>query len=128
MIIRHATKHDIQQALDKTQPKYNNNLSFNRFDSFGKAYRVTLRVKDSKLPGHKISFNALPFGGKPRRLASACWHVHGDFFDSLISIAPEATITTAWAKRISKRGDNWKDFNIGCSMYPQYASDACDCT
>lgn len=64
-----------------------------------------------------------------RRIAAACWHVHGDFFDALLKIQPNAVIVTRGGPGavIDKNGGNWQDCNIGSRMSPMMFSEACEC-
>lgn len=63
---------------------------------------------------------------KRRRIASACWHVHGHFFDALYGVNKKAVIVSRGNKITNDYG-NWEDTNIGSQMYPYYFSDACNC-
>lgn len=127
---------DLIQALRDTNTSYKGNVAFNRApEARGKALICTLRVKDSKKPGHRLGFANRE--GKQRRMTSACWHVHGEFFDNLLNINPEAVVTVAPNHKIfatgkDKNGDavvvgNWEDRNIGSSFNPLYFSEACEC-
>jgi len=130
MEIVNVTEKDLKEALARINKKYENNIAFANFQQIGKnRYNVTLRVKDSKKAGHRIAYWAY-VNGKVRRLPYACWHVHGDFFDTLLDINSNAVIY-ALNRKIYKKGDevigNWEDWNIGSIMYPLYYSEACEC-
>jgi hypothetical protein len=130
MEIVNVTEKDLKEALARINKKYENNIAFANFQQISKnRYNVTLRVKDSKKAGHRIAYWAY-VNGKVRRLPNACWHVHGDFFDTLLDINPNAVIY-ALNRKIYKKGDevigNWEDWNIGSIMYPLYYSEACEC-
>jgi len=130
MIIRNVTENDLKEALAQINQKYENNVTWNSFKQIGKTtFNVTLRVKDSKKAGHRIAYWAY-VNGKIRRLPYACWHVHGDFFDALLEINPNAKIKTH-GRYVYKEGNdvvgNWEDWNIGSIMYPLYYSEACEC-
>ena len=117
----YATLEQIQEALDKANEHFGGNLIFNRGpDKYGKAYRVTLRVEDSKGLGHRLTVSR--YYGKQRRLVSACWHAHGRFFDAL----PEGTRIVVRHQTIYA-DERWHDYNIGSIMLPCYASEACEC-
>ena len=117
MIISGVTQGEIYKALDRANQQFNGNLSFNRApERVGRRYRCTIRVADSKGPGAKRN----PITG--RRIASACWHAHGVFFDSLPS-----TATVRALDRVIRPGDLWWDRDEGSMMYPFRASEACEC-
>ena len=119
----HCTSGDLVRALAHVNDKYAGNIEFNRFDKGG----FTLRVKDHTGPGHRLhlSYN---LGGlySQKRSHSACWHVHGDFFDALFEINPGAVIYSR-GKRITVEDGNWEDSNIGSQMFPVYFSESCEC-
>lgn len=116
--------------------KYNNNLTFNRWpEQRGNALIFTLRVKDSKGPGHKRGLKFLGFDrgyALGKRLASACWHAHRDFMIELFHQFPNTRLKTSLA---DYHGETeflylYKETgrcNIGGSIFPIYLQDACDC-
>ena len=118
-----CTINDLEKALAKVNEKYDNNIIFNRLDPQG----FTLKVKDSKKAGHRLhlSYN-LDGLHSQRRGISACWHVHGDFFDALFAVNPFAIIHSM-GNKITIENGNWEDKNIGSQMFPQYHSIACEC-
>jgi len=122
MIAINATTDDLHEALKAVNKRYKNNVIFNRLDYAGRRIRFTLKVKDSKKPGHRIGFSG-------RRMVAACWHVHGHFLEELFKIIPDAEVISSGAMRdrITKNGSNWQDWNIGPRVQPLYYSDACDC-
>jgi hypothetical protein len=132
--IRNATVEQIQEALDIVNERYEGNIKFKRFDSkhtrHGARSTVTLTVKDSHAPGHRRGFS---FGDRPaKRVAAACWHVHGHFFDALLKVCPDAVIISRGRGRsgelsIDKNGGNWIDYNAGSVMLPVPMSEMCDC-
>ena len=137
MLIKNVSDLDLYNALELTNQKYDDNVQFNNFQRAGNSrYRVTLRVRDSKGPGHRLGFPNYETG-KQRRLINACWHVHGTFFDKLFEIAPAAAIKTGSSianpnridssKWITIEGGNWQDVNIGTDISPYYFSEACEC-
>lgn len=122
MKIYNTTKENINLALQEVNKKFEDNIILNRFEERGikkKSYIVTLKCKSSKKAGHRIGF----YG---RRFPSACWHVHGCFFEELFKLEENTEIVTA-EKRITIMGGNWEDKNIGSVMQPLYYSEACDC-
>ncbi len=130
MLIKYASENQIVHALEVANEHFGGNLTFNRTGQRGKDWLITLRVRDSRGPGHRLSPpRYLPWGdsnfqqGKQRRLISACWHAHGRFIDAL----PEsAVVLTARGLKIHP-GDPWNDFNIGSQMFPYQMSEACEC-
>lgn len=112
---------DIRKALDQTNQEFEDNIIFKRFEFIGNTRdgieknRVTLTVKSSRDKGGRRGFTG-------RRVAAACWHVHGTFFDNL----PDGTEIEANGDKLHA-GDRWVDRNIGSLYNPLYYSEACDC-
>jgi hypothetical protein len=127
MKIKNVTQNQLEMALKKiNKEKYEENVIWNRFDPNGRGFNVTLRVKSSKSKGHSLGYYFPPSGHKARRLVSACWHVHGYFFEALLEVEPNVVIISR-GNRIDKNGGNWEDWNAGSIMYPQYMSEKCEC-
>jgi hypothetical protein len=128
MKYRKCSQDDLIKALEIINVKYQGNIEFKTFDTATKNF--TLKTKNSKLPGHRLHKRIeSPFDNPKniqRRGISACWHVHGDFFDALFSISPDAYIISNGNKITSNYG-NWQDRNIGSQMFPQYYSESCEC-
>ena len=120
MIIK-CDKLDIEIALAHTNAEFEGNIVFKRFEFIGytrdkvEKYRVTLTVKSSRDKGGRI-------GHSGKRVAAACWHAHGTFFDNL----PNGTEINANGEKFHA-GDRWKDKNIGSIYNPLYYSEACEC-
>ncbi len=114
-----ASEQQLQQALQVVNKQFDGNIKFKRFDRSGKWINFTLTVKDSKAKGGRRSHIG-------RRIAAACWHVHGYYFDHLLDINPETVIKTAIGK-IDQTGGNWQDKQTGSLALPMYYSEACDC-
>lgn len=116
MLIRNVSLTDLEMALGDTNDAFENNVIWNRSpEPVGKGFRLTLRVKDSKGAGARRSHTG-------RRLVSACWHVHGTFFDAL----PEKAVIRT-SDSITHPNDEWQDRNIGSMFQPLMHSDACEC-
>ncbi len=131
MIIKHATQDQIREALSKISPKYNFNLKFRERtpEPIGKAnFRVRLGVKNSHGKGASIHQRYNFFDGtlSERHLRSACWHVHGNFFDALFELCPDALVYARGNKITASQG-NWQDYDVGSQLFPVMASDSCDC-
>jgi hypothetical protein len=120
MYAKNVSIKNVQDALAKTNEKYDNNIIFNRLESTGRGVKFTLTVRNSKKAGARRGISG-------RRIAAACWHVHGDLFDALINIQPEVIIRTSSTHHIDKDGGNWQDRNIGSMMQPMMFSKACEC-
>lgn len=116
MIISNCTQEEIETALKKVSKKFGNNIIFKGFTPEGKRFRVTLKVKDSKGLGARRGITG-------RRMISACWHVHGHFFDAL----PKKAVIRS-ASFVVCPGDDWNDFNAGSTMAPVYMSELCGCS
>lgn len=116
-----ATIPNLYEALSRTNEEYANNLRFKTIGPLNsKRNTFTLTVSDSRARGGRRGFSG-------KRVAAACWHAHGTFFDHLWEIAPEVTIR---AGELVMRGpdDNWQDRNIGSAYQPLFFSEACDCS
>lgn len=126
MLIKNATREQIEQALRKANEHFEGNLVFNRFDFAGRTrdgsekWNVTLKVYDSHKPGHGRGFTG-------KRTAGACWHAHGHFLDALPESAEIRTTCGSLGTITVYPGQSWNDFNIRNVYQPLYASGACDC-
>lgn len=126
MVARNIAQEHLEKALAIVNEKYQGNISFRHLDREGKGFRFALRVKSTKGRGTRYGQSGLMGYGIKKRIASACWHVHGDFFDALFGINQDATIKSR-NTLITAYQNNWQDFNIGSIMCPVYASQACVC-
>lgn len=124
MLIKSASRADIEYALHLANKAFDDNLTFKRFDWDGsrRGFQVTLTVKDSTKLGARRGFSFRQ-DGERRRLSAACWHAHGVFLDSLPKYS---TIYTAG--RTVHPGDPWGDWNAGSMYHPVMISELCDCT
>jgi hypothetical protein len=144
MKIKNVDKTELYKALAQLNQKYDHNIAFNNITQYGKYFLVTLRVinankKNGSVVGRKLNQSFLTYGKGIRANGSACWHVHGDFFDILLKIQPKAIIrtkmTTIFVARDYSTEDpfktkivgNWQDTNIGSIMHPIMYSEACEC-
>jgi len=138
MKAKNCTIGDLQAALDIINRKYQDNVEFKSLEQKGKQIQFTLRVKSSQGPGHRLGFPVKNYRtGKitQKRMAFACWHVHGDFFDALFKVNPQAAVFSGMSSLanpgsqqwITINGVNWQDKNIGSQMQPLYFSEACEC-
>jgi len=126
LIIGVLDESDIRTALMNANVQFGGNLEFKRFDHAGKTrhgenkFTVTLTVKDSRKPGSRRSTSG-------RRIAAACWHAHGRFFDALPGTTRIVTSCGQNGTLNTYPGVPWNDFNIGSLYQPMYMSEACDC-
>lgn len=125
MKAKNATIGDLENALQVVNQKYQGNIRFKRLEQNGRGVNFTLTVNSSREPGHRLGFYGI--NGKQKRVSAACWHAHGDFFDALFTIAPDAVVRSQGDKVITKHQGNWQDWNIGSQMQPMYFSEACEC-
>lgn len=131
-----STTLELTKIINTVSKKYyKRNLMFNRLEYNGKTIQFTLKVKDSKGPGHRRGLKFLGFDrgyqlGK--RLSSACWHAHRDVMKELFKQFPGARLKSMHA---DYRGhvdflfhyEETGDINIGGSLFPVRFQDACDC-
>jgi hypothetical protein len=137
MKIRNVTENEIKEALNETNKKFSENIRTDGIEYISKSrvqgntYRLRLFVKDSKEAGARRSAWIKNKDGSRRKMNSACWHVHGVFFDLLLKISPQAVINVAGNKKIFKNDGeiigNWEDQNIGSYYEPVMYSEACEC-
>ncbi len=114
-----ASENELNKALELTNKEFEGNITFKRFERSGKQMNFTLTVKSRYEEGARRGYQG-------QRVAAACWHVHGTFFDHLLDVNPEAVIKTTFAT-IDKIGGNWQDKQVGSLMNPCYYSEMCDC-
>lgn len=139
MLAVNVTQSDLHAALDLTNELFKGNIVFKSLFGVSKnRIRFTLKCHSYKEPGHRLHIRYDdPFGKcieRAKRSTSACWHVHGYFFDMLFKINPDAKIKSgsmvyAGVNRgwITKDSGNWIDTNIGSQMFPVYFSKSCEC-
>jgi hypothetical protein len=120
MYASNCSVEDLKEALELTTKEFDNNVIFNRFpEARGNRLMFTLKVKDSSGEGARVSDSG-------RKMVSACWHVHGTFFDNLIKVNSEAEIKSAQSI-INSDGGNWRDWQAGSFVNPKMASELCNC-
>lgn len=125
MIIKNVTGTQMEQAMNKTNMTYNNNVQFNRYNVGANKINFTLRVKSSSGKGARRSFNG-------RKLVACCFHGHYEFMRCIFDIAPNAVISSC--KATYKGKEDFKNKfqsvgydNCGSMMNPLSYGDACDC-
>lgn len=114
----------MQQALAKiNERKYNHNIGF-RFLEQGRKVHFRLIANSYDHIGFRITHGGFCH-------PSGCWHAHGDFFDAVFEVAPDAMILSAGGGdgliKITKDEGNWQDRNIGSKIYPFMFSESCFC-
>jgi hypothetical protein len=128
MIIRNVENYEnIAQAIyNINTAKYESNIYgiITSKSKNGRTFSVRLSVHNSHGLGAKISRNR--FGGNDRHVKAACWHVHGDFFEALFELEPNAIVSSA-GKKVTNDEGNWQDWNVGSQMYPVQFSESCGC-
>jgi hypothetical protein len=124
MMAKNCTLLDLDRTLSQVNLKFDENIKFKRLESKGKNILFTLTVKDSRKPGSRTSASVFHHD---RRVAAACWHVHGWFFEILFKVNPAAIVVSQGNKQITKDSGNWQDWQIGPQIYPIMYSEACDC-
>lgn len=128
MLAKNCTIAELNSALEKVNEKFDDNIRFKRIEQTGKNIRFTLTVNNSKSKGGRI-------GHSGKRVAAACWHAHGTFFDSLLQEVNHNALIVIGDKKVYALGDNdeltvfgnWEDRNIGSRWMPLYYSEACEC-
>lgn len=136
MLVKNATINQMDLALTELNKKYDDNIIWNRApEHIGNQLRFTLRVKSSRGKGAKLGRIGEQVGKPARHTINACWHVHGDFFDILLDMVPEAVVKSSivtgdiviYKDSTGTVIGNWQDWNIGSIMYPVMYSESCLC-
>lgn len=119
-------------AMKKVASRFGGNVKFRRFDRVGGNrigginYQVTLQPHSSDGKGAKRTYS--PWKDKWRKVHAVCWHVYGTFIENLPEGTQVVTSTGRERKIITVGTDPvWVDYNVGSPMYPQYASEQCEC-
>jgi len=96
-----ATKLQLDEALNCVNQKFDDNIQFKNFEQISKKYiSFTLTVKNSSAPGSRRAQSG-------RKIAAACWHAHGYFFEYLFLKYNDIVIYSLGVKMTSN-SDNWK--------------------
>ena len=120
MYAKNCTIGNLWDALRRVNDLYDNQVEFRgEPEHTNHGIKFTLKTKHNKARGHGISFSG-------RHMPSACWHVHGNFFDRLFEVNPDAKVYSM-GKLITKHQGNWQDYNVGSQMNPKFASESCEC-
>lgn len=125
MKIRNVTEKEIRAAVHAVAGIYSWNVQALEVVAVSAAarkgmrgtFRVRLGVKSSRHPGARRSHSG-------RRIAAACWHAFGHFFDAL----PQgALIDGNVGEKARESGAPWVDRQIGPQCAPVMMSETCDC-
>ena len=129
MRVTGTTEQELRNTLAQiNRDFYDGNIAFKRLEPTGptrKSFIFTLTVNDSRKPGARRGFQRKK-DGERYRLAAACWHAHGNFFEELFERSPNAVITSMGRKIDANQG-NWEDKQVGSLYDPVYHSKLCDC-
>lgn len=119
-MVTNASTETLRDVLFTVNKAYGMNLCFKTFKRISSnRIRFTLKVWSSQGKGARRGLTG-------RRIASACWHAHGDFFDTLFNFDPGAFVISR-GRKVTKEAGNWEDCNIGSITAPFYYSEACEC-
>ena len=127
MYVYGVTESQLQDALADTNLEYDGNLVFRRGPErvSRNCLQFTITVNDSSGTGAKYNHVT------GRRVSAACWHAHGDLFETLLDIEPNARIVTGYGpngSEITADGGNWQDWAATGIYYgPMMASQMCNC-
>ena len=129
MRISNTSPIQLNEALRLAGMQFSQNISFNRIEPANRSetiWNVTLKVKDSSGPGHRLGYQ-IKKDGTRRNLSSACWHAHGVFMESLFSINKN-TVVYSRGNRIDKDIGNWLTWQVGSHMgKPLFIGSLCYC-
>lgn len=130
----HALEHVNRDSLSEDDEGYQGNIQWNRVPDRATAtsYYLTLRVQDSKSPGHRITCHRSHKTGLRRRHTAACWHVYRDFIRALFELDPSARVLTCRAdykdpETFERLFPVTGDQNVGSQADPLCYADACEC-
>jgi len=102
-----ATIEQLQNSLNFVNKQFDGNIKFKTLEQISKnRISFTLTVKDSKNTGHRRGYYSHN-GNLPKRLAAACWHVHGYFFEYLF-LTYDNIVIYSQGKKMTSNLDNWK--------------------
>jgi hypothetical protein len=147
MRISGITPAQFRDAVAKANVLYDNNLravigrEYIRKDGTCQRFHATVGLvttgyqlygKGSELaPGQKRS-RSIGFGPSQRRVNAACWHAYRDVLIELFTIAPDAKVSTMYAKYYGVQQFNdlfpaTGRVNVGSAYHPITPVECCDC-
>ncbi len=124
-----ASIQQLNESLNFVNHLFDGNIRFKDIEQISKkTVRFTLTVKDSQKLGHRRGYFSRD-RKQPKRLAAACWHVHGYFFEYLFLKYPDQLWINAGGHNMASNEDNWQDKIIGSFGIERdyHFSEACDC-
>jgi len=124
-----ASISQLTEALNYVNKSFAGNIRFKDIEQISKkTVRFTLTVINSSDPGHRHGYYAKE-GFQPKRMAAACWHVHGYFFEYLFLKYVDDIWIEAGGHKMGSNEDNWQDKIIGSFGIERSLtfSGACDC-
>ena len=110
-----ATIQQLELALKTVNKKHGYKLEFNRIEQMTRNRVVFTLKSPSKIKGARTSHSG-------RNLPKASWHAHGNFFDELFKVNPEAVVYSR-TNKITANDGNWVDFGIGSLYQPMQMSE-----
>jgi len=120
MLIKGVNIQDMEQALARVnEKKYHGNLKFLFLERNGNKIHFRIKARSYDHLGYRILYSG-------KISLYGCWHAHGDLFESIFEIQPEAVIYSK-GMTITKDCGNWEDINIGSQIFTLMFSDSCPC-
>lgn len=125
MLAKNVSSASVRRALAAANEFYDGNLRFASGPKVvaGGGVRFRLSVHSSSAAGARRGVKKKA-DGTPWRLAFACWHAYGRFFDALFADSPNADVTSKLGPVNPKIG--WMDLAIPGHEGLRY-SDLCEC-
>lgn len=127
MLVINTTYNDLVKALESVNSYYEDNIKFVKLTpkdssdiAMATRFTFTLRVNDCRGAG------SMETGWRGRRSQMACWHAHGDFFDSLnedAKIKVGALGVDGWIRP----GDKWNRVYKYQAGFQIDIADLCEC-
>lgn len=119
-MVTNASSETLRAALARVNEKYAQNITFRDVKQISKnRIQFTLRSVNSRASGAGMSYSG-------RRMPTACWHAHGDFFEALFAVDPLAWVRSR-GRMINVEHGNWEDRNVGSQIHPLAHSESCGC-
>jgi hypothetical protein len=144
MLVRGATREDIEAALDVANIQFRDNLAFLELEDksgprWSVRFKVRLTVLDLEGPGCRRGYLSFAYGhtNAPRRIRAAYYHGTGAWMVALLERAPAATIESGSMHLQGGRYKGSRGFlrafrlvganNVGSQAYPIPFECACNC-